>query len=72
MIRNVHGIVVYWCHYKSLYTYQSGRSLKVATLFRATNFSSYVIELLQLHATIKIKWNYAWIHYDKAIRSHLN
>ena len=24
-----------------------------------------------MHDTIKIKWNYAWIHYNIAIRSHL-
>ena len=35
------------------------------------NFSSYIIELLQLHDTIQIEWNYAWIHYNIAIRSHL-
>ena len=38
---------------------QSGRSPKVAALFSATNFSSNIIELLQLHDTIQIKWNYA-------------
>ena len=27
--------------------------------------------LLQLHDTININWNYAWIHYNIAIRSHL-
>ena len=51
--------------------YQSGRSPKVVTLFSATNFSSYIIELLQLHDTIQIEWNYAWIRYNIAIRSHL-
>ena len=50
---------------------QSGRSPKVVALFSATNFSSYIIELLQLHYTIQIEWNYAWIHYNIAIRSHL-
>ena len=49
---------------------QSGRSPKVVVLFSATNFSSYIMELLQLHDTIQIKWNYAWIHYNIAIRSH--
>ena len=39
--------------------YQSGRSPKVVALFSATNFSSYIIKLLQLHDTIQIKWNYA-------------
>ena len=34
---------------------QSVRSPKVAALFSATNFSSYIIELLQLHDTIQIK-----------------
>ena len=50
---------------------QSGRSPKVVALFSATNFSSYIIELLQLHDTIQIKCNYAWIHYNIAIGSHL-
>ena len=49
----------------------SGRSPKVVALFSATNFSSYIIELLQLYDTIQIKWNYAWIHYNKATISHL-
>ena len=52
------------------YIHQSGRSPKVVALFSATNFSSYIIELLQLHNTIQIKWDYAWIHYKIAIRSH--
>ena len=50
---------------------QLGRSPKVVALFSAINFSSYIIELLQLHDTIRIEWNYAWIHYNIAIRSHL-
>ena len=33
---------------------QSGRSPKVVALFSATNFSSNIIELLQLHDTIQI------------------
>ena len=37
---------------------QSGRSPKVVALFSATNFSSYTVELLQLHDTIQIKWNF--------------
>ena len=41
---------------------QSGRSPKVVALFSATNFSSYIIELLQLYDTLQIEWNYAWIH----------
>ena len=53
------------------YTHQSGRSPKVVALFSATNFSSYMIKLLQLHNKIQIKWNYAWIHYNIAIRRHL-
>ena len=53
------------------YPQQSGRSPKPVALFSATNFSSYIIELFQLHDTIQIKWNYAWIHYNIAIRSHL-
>ena len=51
--------------------YQSGRSPKVVALFSATNFSSYIIELLQLHDKIQIKWNYARIHDNIAIRRHL-
>ena len=50
---------------------QSGRSPKVVALFSATNFSSYIIELLQLQDAIQIQWNYAWIHYNIAKRSHL-
>ena len=49
---------------------QSGRSTKVVARFSATNFSSYIVELLQLHDAIQIKRNYAWIHYNIAIRSH--
>ena len=50
---------------------QSGSSTEVVTLFSATNFISYIIELLQLHHTIQIEWYYAWISYKIAIRSHL-
>ena len=49
---------------------QSGRSPKVVAFFSATNFSSYIIELLKLHDTIQIKSNNAWIHNNIAIRSH--
>ena len=38
---------------------QSGKSPKVAALFSATNLRSFIIELLQLHGAIQIKWNYA-------------
>ena len=38
---------------------QSGRSPNVVALFTATNLCSYIIELLQLHDTFKIKFNYA-------------
>ena len=51
--------------------HQSGRSPKVVALFSATNFSSYIIELLQLHDKIQIKWNYAWLHDNITIRRHL-
>ena len=44
---------------------------KSGSTFFATNFSSYIIELLQLYDTIQMKCNYAWIHYNIAIRSHL-
>ena len=50
---------------------QSGRSPKVVKLFSATNFSSYIIELLQLQDAIQIQWNYAWIYYNLAKRSHI-
>ena len=50
---------------------QPGRSPKVVALFSATHFSSNIIELLQLHDTIPIYWNYADIHYNIAIRSYL-
>ena len=55
----------------SFTTQQSGSSPKVVALFSATNFSSFIMKLLQLHDTIQIKWNYAYIHYNIAIRSHL-
>ena len=38
---------------------QSGRTPEVVALFSAASFSSNIIELLQLHDTIKITWNYA-------------
>ena len=44
---------------------------EAVALFSATNFSSYIIEMFHLHDTIQIKWNYAWIHYTIAIRSHI-
>ena len=50
---------------------QSGRSPKVVALFSATNFSSDIIELLQLEDAIEIQWNYARIHYNIAKRIHL-
>ena len=37
------------------YAKQSGRSPKVVAFFSATNFSSYILELLQLHDAIQIK-----------------
>ena len=42
-----------------LQSYQSGRSPEVVALFSATNFSSYILELLQLSDSIQIKLNYA-------------
>ena len=53
------------------YADQSGRSPEVVAPFSATNFSSFIIKSLQLHDATQIKYNYAWIHYDKAIRSRL-
>ena len=41
---------------------------KSTSTFTATNFSSYIIELLKLHDTIQIKWNCAWIHYNISIK----
>ena len=38
--------------------------------FLLLTFSSYIIELFQLHDTIQIKWNHAWIYYNIARRSH--
>ena len=65
------GAIV-WLHTDSkVAAKQSGRSPKVVALFSATNFSSYIIKLLQLHDKIQIKWNYAWIHYNIATRRHL-
>ena len=54
-----------------MFDYKSGRSPKVVSLFSATNFSKYILELLQLHDTIKIEWNHAWIRINIAVRSHL-
>ena len=58
-------ILTYWCQgidqEELSLDDQSGRSPKVVALFSATNFSSYIIELFQLHDTIQIEWNYAWI-----------
>ena len=45
--------------YVSRNSQQSGRSPKVVALFSATNFTSNIWELLQLHDIIQIKWNYA-------------
>ena len=60
-----------WIATGPLFTKQSGRSPKVVKHFSTTNYSSYIIELLQLHDTIQIKWHYTWIHYNIAIRNHL-
>ena len=38
----------------ALHCYQSGSSPKVLAIFSATNFRSYIMELLQLHDTIQI------------------
>ena len=57
--------------FPTAYTQQSGRSTKVVAYCSATNFSSYIIELLQLHDTIQIELGYAWIHYEIAMINHL-
>ena len=44
--------------------------IKQLSFFSATNFSSFIIELCQLHDKIQIKWNYEWINYNIAIGSH--
>ena len=47
---------------------------KCSSTFSATNISSNIIQLLQLHDTIRMKSNYTWINYnhdDIAIRSHI-
>ena len=43
-------------HYSThvFHTHQSGRSPKVVALFSATDFSSYIIELLQLFGKFKL------------------
>ena len=52
---------------------QSGtcRSPKIVALFSATNFSSYITELPQLHDAIQIKLNYApiqkWYSHNKSL-----
>ena len=53
---------------------QSGRLPKVVALFSATNISSNIAWLLQLHDTIQMRSNYTWINYTHdniAIRSHI-
>ena len=58
--------------YKNLVQLETMReSPKVVALFSVTNFSNYIIELLQLNDTIQIKWNYAWIGQNIDIISHL-
>ena len=54
-------------HDRSLWFNQPGRSPKVVALVPAT---SYIIKFLQLHDTIQTKWNFTWIDYSIAIRSH--
>ena len=44
---------------------------KSSSTFSATSFISYIKAFFQLHDTIEIKWNYAWIHYNIALRGHL-
>ena len=47
---------------------------KSRSIFPATNISSYIIWLLQLHDKIQMKSNYTWINYNHdniAIRSHI-
>ena len=53
--------MAYFCFAMFVYKdfIQSGRSLKVVALFSGNNFSSNIIELLQMHDTIQIEWNYA-------------
>ena len=63
--------IPYATHYPRPLLHQSGRSPKVVAFLSATNFNSYIIELLQLHDAIQIEWNYAWIQCYIAIRSHL-
>ena len=40
---------------------------KLVALFSATNLSSYILQLHQLHYTIQIKWNYDWTHFNRVI-----
>ena len=73
-MNGIYSVEIHW-HIKILFwdnseSKQSGRSPKAVALFTAANYSSYNIELLQLHDTIQIKWQYAWIHYNIAIRSY--
>ena len=68
---NVFDFVTRAC--EILDTYQSGRSPKVVAQ-TATNISDNIIWFLQLHDTIKTKWNHTGINYNHnniAIRSHI-
>ena len=47
---------------------------KSISTFSATNYSSNIVWLFQLHDTIRMKLNYIWITYDHdniTIRSHI-
>ena len=78
-------IVVHWCSYDLhsiscmmlkkwyivlIYSIQSGRSPKVVAVFSATNISSNIVWLLQLHDTIQMKSNYTWINFTHIRYSH--
>ena len=43
-----------YCYFYTLVIHQSGRSPKIVALFSATDFSSYVIDLLPLHNTLQL------------------
>ena len=70
-----------WMHYCSAYKTQVNNSFssvreitKSSSTFSATNISSNITWLFQLHDKIQMKSNYTWINYDHdnvSIKSHM-
>ena len=59
----------------NVFRYSSVREItKSSSTFSATNISSNIVWLLQLHDSIQMQSNYTWINYDHdniAVRSHI-